>query len=299
MTDATPPITPDEASRFAALAMALVAAQTEVASLVRDNSGQHGAYTSSDEVAFVARKALTNNGLAWIRLRVDLEAGKLDTCELGNQYYVGDVVESWVLIHVEGGRLEGSTRMPVISSKGRPQDKAVGASLTYDSGHTLRGLLCLDREDKNHAVDQRRDHDDGQGPAPKPKAPVKPKASKAFKAPEDPFLSKGSKPYTAITAQVKELATLLGEETGDVWAEALRRTAVPPRFDHGGKTIEVKGPGQLRSTQGRFVSVYLTKALGEAVAKAAREAAGEDDEPDFDEALDELDGLVGHPGAES
>lgn len=172
--------------------------------------------------------------------------------------------------------------------------QAIGSAITYARRYQLLPMVGLAPEDDDGK--QATDQSEGWGdrkPAQRPARVPKPAPT------ADPFLSKGSKAYTAITAQVKELATLLGEETGDVWAEALRRTAVSPRFEHNGKTIDVKGPGQLRESQGRFVSVYLTKALGEAVAKAAREAAGEDDEPDFDEALDELDGLVGHPGAES
>ena len=156
------------------LARALVAAQRQAQTLRRDGKGQHGAYTSSDEIAGVARDVLTAHGLAWVRLGVELCEAALHGCELGNQAYVGDLVERWALVHESGGALFASgSRMPVIASKGRPHDKAVGASLTYDAGAVLRGLLCLDREDKNTAVDQRHDEDDGRAQPEPRKVPSK------------------------------------------------------------------------------------------------------------------------------
>lgn len=155
------------------LAAALVAAQAEAVSLTRDGSGQHGKYTSSDEIAAVARGLLTRHGLAWVRVGVELLTPTLSQCELGNQAYVGDLIERWALVHESGAAIvtEGS-KMPIIASKGRPHDKAVGASLTYDAGAVLRGLLCLDREDKN-AIDQRRDEDDGRRQPPPATPPSK------------------------------------------------------------------------------------------------------------------------------
>jgi hypothetical protein len=199
------------------LAAAIVAAHAEVESLHRDGKGQHGAYTSSDEVAFVARKALTKHGATWLRVGVDLGPCALEQCELGNQAYVGDAIEHGMILHKNGSFVIGSTRMPVIASKGRPHDKATGASLTYDAGHTLRGLMCLDREDKNHAVDRREDIDDGAPQPPRPPSNPKPPAANGKPSAADNL----NKLREAVEERVerfrieKEIAT-----TRQAWAEA-------------------------------------------------------------------------------
>jgi hypothetical protein len=200
-----------------ALAKAIVAAQRQAQTLRRDGKGQHGAYTSSDEIAGVAREVLTANGLAWVRLGVELHEPALHSCELGNQAYVGDLVERWALVHESGGVLWASgSRMPVIASKGRPHDKAVGASLTYDAGAVLRGLLCLDREDKSTAVDQRHDEDDGR-PQPEPRqAPSKLEALQA-----------------AVAAKVEAYAAAYKLDKPKAWGEACVQAGYPGALGNG------------------------------------------------------------------
>lgn len=199
-----------------ALAAAIVAAQTAGESLRRDNTGDKGKYTTADEIAFVARKALTAHGAAWVRLDVSLEVGALAQADIGKQAYVGDLVERWAIVHKDGGVLLGSSRMPVITSMGRPHDKAVGASLTYDVGGALRGALCMDREDKN-AVDRRPEHggDDRREAEPASPKPA-PKLGPRCRGP------KGGPIAKANMERAAELAERLRKPLDKVLASAIK-----------------------------------------------------------------------------
>jgi hypothetical protein len=184
-----------------ALAKAIVAAQAAGESLRRDSTGDKGKYTTADEIAFVARKVLTEHGAAWVRLDVSLESRALAESDIGKQSYVGDVVERWAIVHEGGGVLLGSSRMPVITSMGRPHDKAVGASLTYDVGGALRGALCMDREDKN-AIDRRADEGPGEAeqPAAKPNGTKPQREPDVTPAKSEPRLGKSKKGAPLVDA---------------------------------------------------------------------------------------------------
>jgi hypothetical protein len=209
-----------------ALAKAIVAAQAAGESVRRDGNCDKGDYTTADEIAFVARKALTEHGAAWVRLDVELQAGGLSAdADIGNQAYVGDVVERWAIVHEEGGVLLGSSRMPVITSRGRPHDKAVGASLTYDAGAALRGALCMDRESKD-AIDRRPD-DNQALPAGKPKAKGKSPANKPDSLGPRLRDSKKGDPLSAkIVALMEEAVAVAGVEWSRVWKKMLAEAAV-------------------------------------------------------------------------
>lgn len=195
------------------LARALVAAQKAVASVERDGSGQNGAYASADAIARVAREALTQHGAAWMRVGVEFAPPGLADCDIGNQAYIGDLCERWVIVHESGSALVGSSRMPIIASKGRPHDKAVGASLTYDVGHAVRGAMCLDREDKKHAVDKREDTDDGQWTRreqPQRRPPASKPAPSPAKPPEDEAHH--------VKRDLEKLCAVTYEKPSEAWA---------------------------------------------------------------------------------
>ena len=204
------------------LAKAIVAAQRSVETLIRDGSGDKGAYTSSDAIAAQASKALNEHGAAWVRLDVDLVQPGLDSADvtqhadIGNQAYVGDVIQRWMIVHEGGAAVTGSSRMPVITSRGRPHDKATAASLTYDVGGALRGALCLDREDKQTAIDRRNDPDVDRGqqkPQPRPSPATKRETMKPESADE-------------IKVLVREIANAEGREPGEVWNKLIRDAGV-------------------------------------------------------------------------
>jgi hypothetical protein len=217
------------------LARALVAAQKAVESVERDGSGQNGAYASADAIARVAREALTQHGAAWMRVGVEFAPPGLADCDIGNQAYIGDLCERWVIVHESGSALVGSSRMPIIASKGRPHDKAVGASLTYDVGHAVRGALCLDREDKKHAVDKREDTDDGQWqrreqPQRRPPA-SKPATAPAKSAPVDEV--------ARIRADLARLGAVTYEKPSEAWARLAIDAGYPGAKLRGGDPREV------------------------------------------------------------
>jgi hypothetical protein len=228
---------------------ALAVAQGQAESLTRDRSGEHGRYTTSDEIASVARKLLSANGLAWLRVNVTLEAAGLADYDIGRQGYVGDAVESWLLVHSSGGSIAGTSRIPIVVSRGRPHDKAVGAGLTYDTGQTLRGLLCLDREDKD-AVDRRedapREHDEHDEPAPRPYLGPRCDAGPGRDIAE------------ANKLLVAELARLHGiEDVRKAWRGAITRAGVDVARYAG--TLD--GPGTLTVADGRLVKAWIEGRL--------------------------------------
>jgi hypothetical protein len=241
-----------------ALAKAIVAAQSAGESLKRDGKGENGKYTTADEIAYVARQALTANGAAWVRLDVDLVAGGLNPSEIGNRSYVGDLVERWAIVHEGGGVLLGSSRMPVITNKQTPHDKAVGASLTYDVGGALRGALCMDREDKN-SVDRREDHHEPE-PAPKPKPAGKPKATSDGGDSLGPRCTgKAAGISKAIGDRMRPLVALRKGKATEVWADVLAEAGV----DVSKYGATMPRSEALTIADGQMVAEYLARLLDE------------------------------------
>jgi len=142
------------------LAKAIVAAQTAADKLRRDGKGDKGKYTTADAIAAEASRVLNEHGAGWMRTGLDFAEPGLAQSDIGNQSYVGDLVQTWMIVHESGPAIIGTSRMPVVTSRGRPPDKATAASLTYDVGQILRGALCMERESEN-AIDRREDVDDG------------------------------------------------------------------------------------------------------------------------------------------
>jgi hypothetical protein len=188
------------------LAKAIVEAHRACEMLERDGVGDKGKYTTGDAISAEARRVLNLHGAAWLLVDVGLEKPGLEISDIGQQAYVGDVREVWMIVHENGAALVGEGRMPVVTSRGRPHDKAVGASLTYGAGQILRGALNLVREDKN-AIDKRQDE---------PAADVQPEAS-----------------AKACRAKVEQLAALTDSAPPDVWALWCERLKFEPMTDGG------------------------------------------------------------------
>jgi hypothetical protein len=191
------------------LAKAIVEAHRACEMLERDGVGDKGKYTTGDAISAEARRVLNLHGAAWLLVDVGLEKPGLEISDIGQQAYVGDVREVWMIVHENGAALVGEGRMPVVTSRGRPHDKAVGASLTYGAGQILRGALNLVREDKN-AIDKRQDE---------PAADVQPEAS-----------------AKACRAKVEQLAALTDSAPPDVWVLWCERLKFEPMQDGGPPT---------------------------------------------------------------
>ena len=143
----------------APLAAAIVAAQKSASSVVKAgvNEQRGYAYATADDIARVARGALNEHGAAWVRLGDRLQSPGLETASIGNQSYVGDVVDRWMIVHESGAAIVCESHTPVIVTAARPHDKAKASSQTYGSGVTLRGALMLEREDEETAPDSREE----------------------------------------------------------------------------------------------------------------------------------------------
>ncbi len=245
-----------------ALAAAIVAAQAAGESLRRDSTGDKGKYTTADEIAFVARKALTDHGAAWVRLDVTLEAPALAQADIGKQAYVGDLVERWAIVHKDGGALLGSSRMPVITSMGRPHDKAVGASLTYDVGGALRGALCMDREDKN-AIDRRADDEHHEPEPPAPKRPAKTAAKPTSDLLGPRCSGKAAGLGKAIDERMQVLHKMRKVKLADAWADVLAEAGIETA-KYGDGALP---PAALTVADGEVVRTYLVNMLGTAAGE--------------------------------
>lgn len=208
------------------LAKAIVASQKAAEVLERDGKGDKGKYTTGDAVAAEARRVLNLHGAAWMLLDAYPVSAGLGSADIGQQSYVGDIVQQWVIVHESGAMLEGGGRMPVVVSKGRPHDKAVGASLTYGVGVCLRGAMCFVREDKN-AIDKRVDDS----------------------PPADVQSAAGAQ---ACRTKVERVAELSNIPPGEVWRALCTKLTIEPMDDGGPPTAD-----DLTVGEGKIVLAYL------------------------------------------
>lgn len=122
-----------------------------------ENSFHRYKYASAEGLIAEAREALAIEELAvfsssWQVVDREREAASA----LG---YFADVNVVYTVAHASGASMICTASTPVISEKGRPEDKAVATALTYNLGYFLRGLLLLPRVDAEHDADQRDDRD--------------------------------------------------------------------------------------------------------------------------------------------
>lgn len=141
------------------IAPALVEAQRHARALFKEAKNDHHryAYASAEQVIDEARRALGQAGLALFQMsdRLNRDIAKGDV--------IGEANCEYRLVHKSGQEMVFTATMPVIISKGRPDDKAYCAALTTCLAYFLRGLLLIPRDDAAAAIDQRDDR--GYDPA--------------------------------------------------------------------------------------------------------------------------------------
>lgn len=135
------------------IAMALVKAQAAVKAVEKDstNSFHKYKYASSDDMVAEARRAMTGAGLACSRIG-------------WTEQPVTEHAPARLLVHYMLTSVEGEcmflppVSVPVLPEKGRPEDKAEAAALTYSHGYLVLGLLQMARVDEG-SPDQRDDRE--------------------------------------------------------------------------------------------------------------------------------------------
>ncbi len=112
-------------------------------------------YASAEGLIAEAREALASEELAVFSSSWQvIDRERENAAALG---YFADVAVIYTVAHSSGAAMVCNATTPVISEKGRPEDKAVATALTYNLGYFLRGLLLLPRVDADHDADQRDD----------------------------------------------------------------------------------------------------------------------------------------------
>jgi hypothetical protein len=143
----------------ASIASALVKAQREARDVVKDGENKYHryAYATADAIASEARRALNKSGLALCRVGWSVQKAG-DGVPL-------TVLVTYALVHDDGSScLLPPAECPVIPEKGRPEDKATAAALTFSAGYVALGLLQIERVNE-HSPDARDE------PEPEPSRP--------------------------------------------------------------------------------------------------------------------------------
>ena len=127
----------------------LLEAQMQVGAVHKASRNDFGGYkyASAEDMITASRKVLHDNGLVVTR-----NGWRLVYPENSN---TANVEAVYVLAHKDGHSVPCVTEYPICPGKGRPEDKAVNASLTTGLSYFLRDLLLIPRCDEE--VDQRPD----------------------------------------------------------------------------------------------------------------------------------------------
>jgi hypothetical protein len=157
VTPAPAPVVGGMPGLYAALARAI-----ERAKGVKNDSKNthHGySYTSAEAILEEARGALAAEGLCVIQRSWRIRPRDVEAPQDGKPPgYFGDLIVVYRVAHAGGGEMECEAETPIISERGRPEDKASHAALTFSLGYFVRGLLLLPRPDAaENDVDQRDD----------------------------------------------------------------------------------------------------------------------------------------------
>ena len=126
----------------------LLKAQMAVTAVEKASRNDFGGYkyASAEDMITASRAVLHENGLIVTR----------NGWRLLNEENATPAVEAvYVLAHKDGHSVVCATQYPVCVGKGRPEDKALNASLTTGLSYFLRDLLLIPRCDEE--VDQRPD----------------------------------------------------------------------------------------------------------------------------------------------
>lgn len=139
----------DQNQGWAGIIPHLLKAQEAIEGVHKASKNDFGKYryASAEDMITASRAVLHKNGLVVTRngWRVIDERGE-------NPPLVEAV---YVLAHVDGAHVVCATQYPICIGKGRPEDKALNASLTTGLSYFLRDLLLIPRCDEE--VDQRSD----------------------------------------------------------------------------------------------------------------------------------------------
>lgn len=133
------------------IAAGLVKAQRATKDVEKDstNTFHKYKYAAADAIAAEARRVLNLAGLALCRVGWTFsEFTDKSPARLNVRY---------MLVHEDGSTWDlPEVSVPSIPDKGRPEDKADAAALTYSAGYVALGLLQIERVDE-HGVDARND----------------------------------------------------------------------------------------------------------------------------------------------
>lgn len=124
-------------------------------------AGYSYTFAGADALMSEARGALEKAGLAivltrwWPVVERHEEQGEDGKPSV---WFNRTLFAEFLLVHEEGeSHPIGPFQMPVVEERGRGIDKCDAAALTYLTGYTMRGLLCLPRVEKGSQVDERDD----------------------------------------------------------------------------------------------------------------------------------------------
>jgi len=199
-------------TEWKSLAAALVKAQLAAEAVGKDkaNAFHKYKYASAEAMLAEGREALASAGLALMQLgwSVSDSLGKLHV--------------KYMLLHDSGEHLTWTTETSIIPDKGRPQDKAEAAALTYSIAYTIRGLLLLPRVDDQASVDARDDrhHEPRRAPA------------RSVPHDDDGVVLDGPMPFTAGAPSPQIVAAIHAAAEADMprvlaWLSANREELMP------------------------------------------------------------------------
>jgi hypothetical protein len=134
------------------LAAALVHAQRVARPVEKDaaNAFHRYKYATAEAMMEEGRNALNGAALALVSTGWEIIPAAAPTPCLVRVHYM--------LVHESGDYVDITADAYSIPEKGRPDDKAVAAALTYNLSYTIRGILNLPRVEEGTDVDQRNDH---------------------------------------------------------------------------------------------------------------------------------------------
>ncbi len=149
----------DTSKVYAALVKAQRAAPDSLGKIDR-NTFANFDYVSADRLVIAGRAALLEGGLVLLPMTTQLAPP------------VGQAVATlraiYRLAHESGQWLELVYETPVMTGKGKPEDKGTFGSMTENLGYAYRGVLGIGRLDKDEVTDVSGRDDSDYTPAPPP-----------------------------------------------------------------------------------------------------------------------------------
>ena len=149
-----------------ALAAALVKAQRLARPVEKDgaNTFHRYKYATAEAMLEEGRNAFNGAALALVSTGWEIIPAAAQTPCLVRVHYM--------LVHEGGDYVDVTADAYSIPEKGRPDDKAVAAALTYNLSYVTRGLLNLPRVEEGTDVDRRDDR--ARTPQPRQPPPARP-----------------------------------------------------------------------------------------------------------------------------